>query len=91
MPKYVIERTLPGAGRLSQAELRGISQKSVSVLGELGTDIQWVESYVVDDKIYCIYVAKNAEMIAEHGRCGGFPVDRISEVKATISPVTAEG
>ncbi len=91
MPKYIIERTLPGAGRLSPADLRGIAQKSVSVLRELGTDIQWLESFVVEDKIYCVYNAKNPELLAEHGRCGGFPVDRVSVVTAIIDPNTAEG
>jgi len=91
MPKYVIERTLPGAGKLSPAELRGIAQKSNSVLRELGPDVQWVHSYVVDDKIYCVYNAANPQIVAEHARCGGFPADRISEVRVTIDPTTAEG
>jgi hypothetical protein len=90
MPKYIIERTLPGAGRLSPDDLRGIAQKSVSVIRELGPDVQWVESYVVDDKLYCIYNARSAEIVAEHARCGGFPADRISAVKAVIDPTTAE-
>ena len=91
MPKYVIERTLPGAGKLTPAELRGVAQKSNSVLRELGPDVQWVHSYVVDDKIYCVYVAANPQIVAEHARCGGFPADSISEVRTIIDPTTAEG
>jgi hypothetical protein len=92
MPKYVIERTLPGAGRLTPAELRGIAQKSNSVIRELGAaDVQWIESFVVDEKIYCVYNAKNPEIIAEHARCGGFPADRISAVRTIIDPNTADG
>lgn len=91
MPKYVIERNVPGAGGLPAQELQGISQKSCGVLSDLGPQIQWVESYVTDDKIYCIYIAPNAEMVAEHARLGGFPADRISEVKTMIDPTTAEG
>jgi hypothetical protein len=91
MPKYVIERELPGAGRLTPAELRAISQKSVGILRDLGPEIQWVHSYVVDDKIYCVYNAPSAALIEEHARCGGFPANRISEVRATIDTVTAEG
>ena len=91
MPQYVIERTLPGAGRLSSADLRGIAQKSNSVLRELGPDVQWVKSYVVEDKLYCVYNAKNPEIVAEHARRGGFPADRISAVKAVVDPNTADG
>jgi hypothetical protein len=91
MPKYVIERTLPGAGRLSAGDLRGIAQKSNSVIRDLGPDVQWVHSYVVADKIYCVYNAKNPEIIAEHARCGGFPVDRIPAVATIIDPTTGEG
>jgi hypothetical protein len=91
MPKFVIERTLPGAGKLSPAELKAISAKSVSVLRELGPDVQWVHSYVTDDKIFCVYNAKDAEIIKEHARCGGFPADRVLEVKEVIDPTTAEG
>ena len=91
MPKYVIERELPGAGQLSPAELKAISQKSVGILRDLGPEIQWVQSYVVDDKLYCVYNAPSAALIEEHARCGGFPANRISEVKAVIDPVTAEG
>lgn len=89
MPEYVIERELPGAGKLSPAELRGISQKSCAVLDGLGPSIQWQRSYVVDDKIYCVYTAPNAEMIREHARLGGFPANRISEIRAHIGPATA--
>lgn len=91
MPKFVIERELPGAGNLSKEELHGISQKSCGVLRQLGPAIQWVESYVTDDKIYCIYIAPNAEMIQEHARQGGFPANKISEIKTVIDPTTAEG
>ena len=90
MPKYVIERELPGAGQLSPAELRAISQKSCEVLQALGPDIQWVQSYVTGDKIYCVYVAPDMDIIREHARCGGFPANRISEVRAMIDPTTAE-
>ena len=90
MPKYVIERTLPGAGKLSSSDLKGIAQKSNAVLRELGADVQWVQSYVVDDKLYCVYNAKNAEIIAEHAKRGGFPADRKSAVKTMIDPTTAD-
>jgi hypothetical protein len=90
MPRYVIERNLPGAGRLTPEELRGVAQRSCSVLKELGSDIQWVESYVTEDKIYCVYLAPNPELIREHARRGGFPADRISQVSRGISPLTAE-
>ena len=90
MPKYVIEREIPGAGRLSAQELQGISQKSCGVLQEMGPHIQWVESYVTDDKIYCVYIATNEEMVREHAQKGGFPANRISEVKSVIDPTTAE-
>ena len=89
MPKYVIEREIPGAGKLSAEELRGISAKSCSVLQNLGPAIQWVHSYVTDDKIYCVYVAPNEAMVREHAKQGGFPANRISEVKTMISPSTA--
>ena len=91
MPKYIIERELPGAGGLSKSDLTGVSQKSCSVLNDLGPQIQWVESYVTQDKIYCVYLAPNEELIREHARKGGFPANKISEVKNIISPVTAEG
>ncbi len=90
MPKYVIERELPGAGKLSAQELQGISQKSCGVLNEMGPQIQWVQSYVTDDKIYCVYIAPNEEMVREHAQKGGFPANRISEVKSVIDPTTAE-
>jgi hypothetical protein len=90
MPKYVIERALPGAGKLTPQELKGISQKSCQVLRNLGPEIQWVQSFVTDDKIYCVYVAPNAEMIHEHAQRGGFPADRITEVRSVIDPTTSE-
>lgn len=91
MPKYVIEREIPGAGQLSAEELQGISQTSCGVLRDLGPQIQWVESYVTDDKIYCVYIAPNAEMIQEHASKGGFPANKISAVRSVINPTTAEG
>jgi hypothetical protein len=90
MPKFMIERELPGAGKLSPQELRAISEKSVGVLQTLGPKIQWVHSYVVDDKIYCVYNAPSPELIQEHARCGGFPANRISRVRQIIDPTTAE-
>lgn len=90
MPKYVIEREIPGAGRLSTDELKAISQKSCGVLRKLGSEIQWVQSYVTADKIYCVYIAPNEQMVREHARQGGFPADRVSAVAATIDPTTAE-
>jgi hypothetical protein len=90
MPKYVIERDMPGVGQLSAAQLQGAAQQSCSVLGKLGPQIQWVESFVTGDKIYCVYIAPNEDLIREHARQGGFPANRISEVKATIDPTTAE-
>ena len=89
MPKYLIEREIPGAGKLSPQQLQAISQKSCSILNQLGSQIQWLHSYVVDDKIYCVYIAPNEEMIREHARQGGFPANRVSEVKAMIDPTTA--
>jgi hypothetical protein len=91
MPKYLIEREIPGAGKLSPKELQGISQKSCSVLQKMGPQIQWLESYVTGDKIYCVYIAPNAEMIREHAKQGGFPANKVSEIKSVISPTTAEG
>lgn len=88
MPKYLIEREIPGAGKLSPQQLQAISQKSCSILNKLGSSIQWLHSYVVDDKIYCVYIAPNEEMIREHARQGGFPANRVSEVKAMIDPTT---
>lgn len=90
MPKFVIEREIPGAGDLSAEQLQGISQKSCSVLRDLGPAIQWVHSYVTGDKIYCIYNAPNEEMIREHASQGGFPANRISRVVEIIDPTTAE-
>lgn len=91
MPKYVIEREIPNVGKLSAKELQGVSQKSCSVLRNLGPAIQWVQSFVTDDKIYCIYIAPNEEIIREHARQGGFPANRISAVRSVIDPTTAEG
>ena len=90
MPKYVIERDIPGAGKLSAEEWKAIAQKSCAVLNHLGPRIQWVQSYVTEDKIYCVYIAPNVEMVREHARQGGFPANRISEVKSLIDPTTAE-
>jgi hypothetical protein len=90
MPKFVIERDLPGAGSLSANELQKISAKSNSVLNELGPQVQWLQSYVTGDKIYCVYIAPSAELIREHASRGGFPANRISEVKTMIDPTTAE-
>ena len=90
MPKYVIEREIPGAGALTPEQLQAISQKSCGVLQNMGPQIQWVQSYVTPDKIYCIYIAPNAEMIKEHAKQGGFPANRISEVKTMIDPTTSE-
>jgi uncharacterized protein DUF4242 len=91
MPKFVIEREIPGAGDLSAAQLKTISQTSCGVLREMGPGIQWVHSYVTGDKVYCIYIAPNEEMIREHAQRGGFPANRISEIKLVIDPTTAEG
>lgn len=90
MPKYIIERDLPGAGKLSADEMKGVSQKSCSVLKNLGPQIQWVESYVTDDKIYCVYISPDEAMIKQHAEEGGFPANRISEVKTVIDPTTSE-
>ena len=90
MPKYVIEREIPGAGNLSRGDLQTISQKSCGVLNNLGPQIQWVESFVTQDKIYCIYIAPNEKMVREHASQGGFPANKVSEVKAKIDPTTAE-
>jgi len=91
MPKYVIEREIPNAGKLSQNELQAVSQKSCGVLEKLGPQVQWLESFVTDDKIYCIYIAPNEEMVREHARQGGFPANRVSAVRSIIGPTTAEG
>ena len=90
MPKYVIEREIPGAGKLPAAELKAISQKSCSVLNQLGPQIQWVHSYVTGDKIYCVYNAPNEAMVREHAAKGGFPANSIQEVRTVIDPTTAE-
>ncbi|MBB1283059.1 DUF4242 domain-containing protein [Flavisolibacter sp. BT320] len=90
MPRYIIERELPGAGKLSQQDLQAVSQKSCSVLDNLGPSIQWVESFVTEDKIYCVYQAPNKEIIQQHAEQGGFPANRIEEIRNVISPVTAE-
>lgn len=90
MPKFVIERLIPGAGNLSPEELRNISQRSCSVLGEMGPQIQWLHSYVTDNKIYCVYIAPNDEMLREHARRGGFPANHVASVKTIIDPITAE-
>jgi hypothetical protein len=90
MPKFVIEREIPGAGKLSPQELQAISQKSRSVLDAMGPQIQWVQSYVTDDKIYCVYVAPNEEVVREHARQSGFPANQVSRVRSVIDPTTAE-
>lgn len=90
MPKFVIEREIPGIGARSAEEIQGISQKSCEVLRDLGPQIQWVQSFVTPDKIYCVYVSPDEETIREHARKGGFPADRISRVERVIDPTTAE-
>ena len=90
MPQYLIERNVPGVGKLSASELQALSQKSCSVLNTLGPQIQWVHSYVTADQIVCIYRAPNEQMLREHAKQGGFPADKISEIKTTIDPTTAE-
>ena len=90
MPKYVIERDIPGVGGSSEQDLQGVSRKSCNVLEELGPKIQWLQSYVTDDKIYCVYIADNEELIREHARRGGFPANRISRVRSVIDPSTSE-
>jgi hypothetical protein len=90
MPKYVIEREIPNAGSLSPDEIQAISQKSCGVLKNLGPQIQWVESFVTQDKIYCVYIAPNEAMVREHAKQGGFPANRVSEVKRMIDPTSAE-
>lgn len=90
MPRYVIERDIPGAGKLSTQELQAISQKSCSVIDRLGPQIQWQHSYVTGDKVYCVYIAPDEDMIREHARQGGFPANRVSEVATIIDPVSAE-
>jgi hypothetical protein len=90
MPKFIIERELEGAGKLSQSELQSISQKSCSVLNRMGSEIQWLESYVTNDKIYCVYIAPDEQTIRRHAEQGGFPANRIEEIKTIIDPTTAE-
>jgi len=90
MPKFVIEREIPNAGNLSTQELKGIAQKSCGVLRELGPQIQWLESYVTGNKIYCMYIAPNEDAIREHASMGGFPANSVAQVEATIDPTTAE-
>jgi Protein of unknown function (DUF4242) len=90
MPKFVIERDLPGAGNLSADELRSISQKSNKVIADLGPEIRWLESYVTEDKLYCVYVAPDADIIFEHARCGGFPANRVTRVTHIIDPSTGD-
>ena len=90
MPKYLIEREIPDAGNLTPQELQGVSQKSCAVLQSMGPQIQWVQSYVTGDKIYCVYIAPNEEMVREHARQGGFPANRVSQINAIIDPATAE-
>jgi hypothetical protein len=90
MPKFLIERAIPNAGSLSRADLQGIAAKSCDVLHKLGPAIQWVESYVTDDKIYCVYIAPDADLILRHAADGGFPADSVSEIRSTIDPTTSE-
>jgi hypothetical protein len=91
MPKFIIEREIPGAGQLTADQLQAISQKSCGVLGEMGPQIQWVESFVTDDKVYCVYVAPDEEAVREHARRGEFPANSVAQVKRMIDPTTAEG
>lgn len=90
MPKFVIEREVPGVGSLKPEEVQGMSQKSCGVLRELGPQVQWLHSYVTDDKIYCIYIAPDEEAVRKHAEMGGFPANRISQIRSTIDPTTAE-
>jgi hypothetical protein len=90
MPKYIIEREIAGAGGLTPEQVQGVSQKSCGVLKQLGPQIQWLESYVTDDKVYCVYIAPDEATVREHARQGGFPANRISEVRGIIDPTTAE-
>jgi hypothetical protein len=91
MPKFLIEREIPGAGDLSPEQLQAISQKSCGVLRNMGPQIQWVQSYVTGDKVYCVYIAPDEAMVREHAAQGGFPANRVSEIKSVIDPTTAEG
>ena len=90
MPKYVIEREIPGAGKLTTEELKEISEASCNILRKMGSEIQWIHSYVAEDKIYCVYVAPNEEMVREHAKLSGFPANSVSRVSTIIDPVTAE-
>lgn len=90
MPRYLIEREIPGLGNLSSSELQAIAQKSCGVIRNIGPSIQWIESYVTDDKLYCVYFAENEDLIRQHAREGGFPANRISEIRRMIDPTTAE-
>jgi hypothetical protein len=90
MPKYVIERVVPGAGKMTTAELKAMSLRSCNVLNELGPQIQWIHSYVTDNKIYCVYIAPNEELVHEHARLGGFPANHVASVKEVIDPTTSE-
>ncbi|HZI95091.1 MAG TPA: DUF4242 domain-containing protein [Patescibacteria group bacterium] len=90
MPKFVIERELPGAGKLSPQELKAVSQKSCSVLKELGPQIQWLRSYVTDDKLYCVYISPSEDLIRKHAQQGGFPANKISRIRSVIDPTTSE-
>jgi hypothetical protein len=91
MPKFIIEREIPGAGSLTPQQLREISQKSCGILSQMGTGIQWVQSYVTDDKVYCVYIAPSEAIIRKHAEQGGFPANRISKIAGVIDPTTAEG
>ena len=90
MPKYIVEREIPGAGQLSTDDLKSISQKSCSVLSDMGPQIQWQQSYVTGDKVYCVYIAPNEQAVKDHAQQGGFPANKISEVATIIDPTTAE-
>jgi len=90
MPKFVIERDIPGAGKLTAAELNAISRKSCGVLRDMGPEIQWVQSYVTDNKVYCVYIAPDADAVREHARRGGFPANSVAQVRAVIDPTTAD-
>jgi hypothetical protein len=90
MPKFVIERDIPGAGKLSPKELQAISQKSRSAMNAMGSEIQWVQSYVTDDKVYCVYIAPNEEAVRKHAQQSGFPANKVSQVQSIIDPTTAE-
>jgi hypothetical protein len=90
MPKFMIERDLPGASKLTPEELHDISQKSNKVIADLGPDIRWLHSYVTDDKIYCVYVAPDEDILFEHARCGGFPANKVTPIASTIDPSTGD-